>query len=249
VSTDTATDTDGNNIFAATLQRTELSDFQKLIGQTVRPILTVIEVPIEAKLRPVIVAVAEPDDATSEYAADKVNGEFQENSKLIDLVNWETETNVFDIDPYPDATFPSTALFELQSDDTVEVNPTRIEFDNPTEENPDPKIVKLAPPLDGLFVVLVEDTDTGTTNEALKTPNPTPTDALTTKFRTDPNPEATLKVKELSENQFDLSEVDPCSFGWGEAVMPKNIPKTEMLTPPDEGIALAVLMLETRGEL
>jgi len=34
-----------------------------------------------------IVAMAEPDETTSKCTADKINGEFQENPKLIDLVN------------------------------------------------------------------------------------------------------------------------------------------------------------------
>ena len=128
---------------------------------------------------------------------------------LIDLVIRATDTTVFGIEPYPDDTFPSTALLDIQIDEMAEVNPNRAAFENPVEEKPDPKIVKLTLPLDGRFVTDVEDIDPGTTVETLTEPNPTPADAVKTTLRTCPNPEATLNVKELSENQLDLSDEDP----------------------------------------
>jgi len=156
---------------------------------------------------------------------------------------------VLNVNPYPDDIFPSTALVELQVDEVNEVNPTRAKFDIATEEKPDPKIVKLESPLDGAFVIDIEEADPGTTNEMLNKSNPTATETLTTTCRTDWIPEATLKVKELSENQCDLSEVDPCSFGCGEALNPKYMPNTEMPVLPDDETELAILTLDTRGTL
>ena len=65
--------------------------------------------------------------------------------------------------------------------------------------------------------------------------------------RTEPKPEATLNVKELSETQVDRSGADPRSLVLGEVLIPKNLPYTEMLLLPDEGTELATQTLETSG--
>jgi hypothetical protein len=155
---------------------------------------------------------------------------------------------VLEVKPCPVATFPIMALLERQIDDVAEVNPTRNTLDNPEEEKPAPKTVILALPLDGTLVTEVEDTAPGTTMEMLNDPNPT-RDALMTKFRTDPIPEATLNVKALSDTQTDLSDTDPWNLDLGEALMPKDMPNKDMMVLPDDGIELAFLKLEIRGAL
>ena len=72
---------------------------------------------------------------------------------------------------------------------------------------------------------------------------------VSTLTRTDPNPEATLNVKELSEIQVDLSRADPKSLVLGEALIPKNLPNTERLLLPDDGTELPTQILETSGAL
>jgi len=191
------------------------------------------------------VAEVEPDRATAECAAVTINGEFQENLKLIDLVSTAADKMMFDEKPCPDATFPSTALSERQEEATTAVSPIRTECDNPEEEKLTPKTVTLEPALDGMLVTKVEDSKPVTTIEELNVPNPTPTDALTITLETRPNPEATLNARELSDIHLDLSEADPSSLGWGEALLPKNFPKTEILVLPDEEMRLDILRFET----
>jgi len=113
---------------------------------------------------------------------------------------------VFNVFPYPDESFPATALFDFQIDEIAEVNPTRTEFDNPVEEKPDPNIVMHALPLDGRFENEVGDMKPGTTVATSNDPHSTPTAALTIALRTSPNPAAALIFKELSENQLHLSD-------------------------------------------
>jgi hypothetical protein len=206
--TEIPTDIDGINIFEPVLQTTELSDFHKLIKLALRPILIELEGLNAAKLRPWTLVEMEPVRAKSACSAAMMNGKFQEKPTLIDLVSRATDTTEFDIRPYPDGTFPTTTLLELQLDEIADVNPIRTEFDNPVEENPDPKIVKLVLPLVGRFEPDVEDTKPGTALEKLNEPNPTPTDALKTMRRTRPNPIATFNIKELSENQLKPSDED-----------------------------------------
>jgi len=178
-----------------------------------------------------------------------INGVFQDKLEFIALVSMATDTRALDVEPHPDATLPRTALLERHLDEKTDVNPTRIEFDIPEAAKPAPKTVILVLPLDGALVTEVEDIAPGTTTETLKNPRPTPTDALTTNSRTEPKPEATLNVKELSETQVDRSGADPRSLVLGEVLIPKNLPYTEMLLLPDEGTELATQTLETSGAL
>jgi len=76
--TEMTTETDGNNIFAAILQETELSDFHELIKHAVRPTFTELEVLLDAKLRPRTLAKIEPDEAETECSVATIDGEFQE---------------------------------------------------------------------------------------------------------------------------------------------------------------------------
>jgi hypothetical protein len=205
--TEMATCVEGKNTFPATLHKTALSDLHKFTKHAVRPTLTELEGPMAAKRCPITVADAEPDNAKAECTALMTNGKFHDKPELNDLEVLATETIALGTNPYPVATFPSIALLEHHEDDVPEVNPARTEFDNPEEEKPTPKTVTLALPLDGMLVTKVEETAPGTTTDMLNDPSPM-RDALTTKLRTDPIPEAILKVRELSDTQIDLSDAE-----------------------------------------
>ncbi len=56
----------GKNKFAATLQKTALSEFHELIKHAVSPILAELEGPMSAKLRPITETEAEPDKANAD---------------------------------------------------------------------------------------------------------------------------------------------------------------------------------------
>jgi hypothetical protein len=238
----------GKNTFDATLHKTALAEFHELTKGAVRPTREEAEGPVAPKLWPITVTEREPDIATAECAARATNGEFQDKPALIDLIDNAIDTIVMDAKPWPTATLPCTALLERQEEDVAEVNPTRTECDDPEEEKPPPKTVILVLPLEGKLVIAIEDTAPGIAIEMLNDPNPT-RDALTSKWRTFPIPETILNIKELSEIQIDLSDEDPCNFNLGEANVPKNLPNTEMLVLPDDGIELAFLTLEMSGPL
>ena len=62
---ETATEMDGIYVLAATLQETELSEFQELNKHAVFPTLAELEGPDNTKWRPMMVTEAEPDKANA----------------------------------------------------------------------------------------------------------------------------------------------------------------------------------------